>query len=52
MTFLAKKLLVDSNIPINQIALMVGFSEHSAFTRAFFRLNMKSPTEFRDMNKK
>lgn len=51
MIFLAKKLLSDSDMPINQIALMVGYSEHSAFTRAFFRLNEKNPSKFRKMSK-
>ncbi|PHR84890.1 MAG: hypothetical protein COA59_03345 [Colwellia sp.] len=51
MIFLAKNLLSDSDMAINQIALLVGYSEHSSFTRAFFRLNEKNPSEFRQMNK-
>ena len=45
--FLSKKLLIDTDMAINLIALNVGYAEHSAFNHAFHRLTNKSPTEFR-----
>lgn len=39
--------LLDSHRPIADIALDCGFSEHSAFTRAFARVHGMSPAQYR-----
>lgn len=44
---LAKSLLQDSDYSLIEISLLVGFSEQSAFTRAFSRWSGESPTAFR-----
>lgn len=44
---LAKSLLKDSEYSLIEISLLVGFSEQSAFTRAFSRWSGESPTAFR-----
>jgi AraC family transcriptional regulator len=43
----AKHLLADSGDPVAQIALMVGFSETSAFTSAFRRATGLAPSRYR-----
>lgn len=43
----AQRLLRDTDIGIGAIALQVGYSEHSAFDRAFVRLTGMTPTEYR-----
>ena len=43
----AKKLLINSQISIEQIVYLLGFSEPSAFSRAFKRWTNESPTQYR-----
>ena len=43
----AKKLLANPNISIDQIVYLLGFSEPSAFSRAFKRWTSESPTQYR-----
>jgi AraC family transcriptional regulator len=43
----AKTLLVDSNLPIIDIAIRCGFSDQTAFTRAFGRIVGDSPGRWR-----
>ena len=43
----AKKLLSNGNQTISEIADAVGFSDASAFTRAFTRANSMTPSQFR-----
>lgn len=44
---LAMDFLLDSDLPLLEIAFLLGFSEQSAFQRAFKRWNGKTPGEFR-----
>jgi len=44
---IAKRLLIDSSQTISDIAFQSGFSEQSAFNRAFKRWTGQSPTSFR-----
>jgi AraC-like DNA-binding protein len=44
---IARQLLADSEVTFNQVAAALGFSEPSAFTRAFRRWSGQSPTEWR-----
>lgn len=46
---LAKHYLADPRLPLNQIALLLGYSEQSAFTRAFSAWSGISPHRFRRM---
>ena len=43
----AKKLLLDKNLTIAQIAFMVGFSTHTGFYKAFKQITGKKPGEWR-----
>jgi AraC-like DNA-binding protein len=43
----AKRLLTDSDIPVRQIAPLVGYADPAHFTRAFKRATGVSPTAFR-----
>lgn len=43
----AKVLLANPNISIDQIIYLLGFSEHSAFSRAFKRWTGESPSAYR-----
>jgi two-component system response regulator YesN len=43
----ARDLLENSNLPITQIALVVGFRSHSQFDRVFKTLSGKSAKEYR-----
>ncbi|WP_421849577.1 GlxA family transcriptional regulator [Oricola sp.] len=43
----ARRLLADTQVPINEIAARTGFSSSAAFSRAFKRGFAKSPTDFR-----
>jgi len=43
----AQRLLRNTDIGIGAIALQVGYSEHSAFNRAFARLCGMTPTQYR-----
>lgn len=44
------RLLRETEATISQIALDCGFSDHSAFTRAFRSVTSYSPTDYRRMN--
>lgn len=44
---LARRLLSRTQEPIDQIVYLTGFSEHSAFTRAFKRWTGETPTDYR-----
>jgi AraC-like DNA-binding protein len=48
MLHLAKKLLTETNMTIQQIAYNVGYSEHSAFNHAFTRLTTYTPSKYRN----
>ena len=47
---LAEQLLADSAYPLAEIAFLTGFSEQSAFTRAFRRWAGATPATFRQQN--
>jgi len=44
---LAKLYLKDPSLSLNEIAFLLGYSEHSAFTRAFKQWFGVTPKEFR-----
>jgi AraC-like DNA-binding protein len=43
----AQHILVNTNRPISEIALQLGYSDQSAFTRAMRRKTMRTPAEYR-----
>ena len=45
---LAEQHLADPNLAIADVAMLLGFSDASAFHRAFVRWTGKSPKAFRD----
>lgn len=45
----AKKLLSETELPISEISLRVGFSSQSHFTTTFRRLAWTTPKVFREM---
>jgi AraC-like DNA-binding protein len=45
------RLLRETDSSVAEIALECGFSDHSAFTRAFRAVTGLSPTDYRKMNK-
>ena len=45
------RLLCETETSVAEIALECGFSDHSAFTRAFRAITGMSPTEYRRMNR-
>jgi AraC family transcriptional regulator len=45
----AKKLLTETDLPIAEIALRVGFASQSHFTTTFRRLAWATPKSFREM---
>jgi AraC-like DNA-binding protein len=47
----AKRLLVQPDISLTQISAMLGYSEASAFSRAFFTLTKLSPRDWRKQYK-
>lgn len=49
---LARSYLQDPSLQVTDIAMLLGYSEHSAFTRAFRKLNGKSPQQIRDQQLK
>ena len=49
---LAKSYLQDPSLQVTDIAMLLGYSEHSAFTRAFRKLNGKTPQQIRDQQLK
>lgn len=48
----AERLLCDTDLPLTDIAFMLGFSELSAFTRAGKRWHGVSPRQFRDARRR
>ncbi len=44
----ASRLLLDSDLPITEIALRCGYTDHSAFSRQFRALTSLSPSQYRD----
>jgi AraC-like DNA-binding protein len=44
---IARQLLTDTQVPLGQIAAALGYSEASAFTRAFRRWSGRTPTAWR-----
>lgn len=46
----AKKLLIESDIPVTHIAAKVGFSEPGDFTRAFIGWTGETPSAYRALN--
>lgn len=49
---IARQLLVDTNIALSQIAAALGYSEASAFTRAFRRWSGKPPAAWRSEHRR
>jgi len=43
----AEKLLRESRYPVTEVAFLTGFSEQSAFNRAFERWTGQTPVTFR-----
>jgi AraC-like DNA-binding protein len=48
---LAREYLVDLNLAISEIAFILGFSEQSAFQRAFKRWTGETPRQYRDLRR-
>jgi AraC-like DNA-binding protein len=44
---IARQLLEDTEVPLGQIGAALGYSEASAFTRAFRRWSGQTPTSWR-----
>ncbi len=44
---MATRALAETNVNIAEIAMRLGYSEASAFNRAFSRLVGRSPTDYR-----
>jgi AraC-like DNA-binding protein len=44
---IARQLLADTSVPMVQVAIVLGYSEASAFTRAFKRWSGRTPSEWR-----
>jgi len=42
------RLLLDTDLPITEIALRCGYTDHSAFSRQFRALTSLSPSQYRD----
>lgn len=49
---MAKKILVETNLPIQEIANMVGYSDYAYFTRVFKKETGYSPRHFRTVKNK
>jgi AraC-like DNA-binding protein len=47
---LAKSYLADSRLAITEVAMLLGYSEHSAFTRAFRKINGITPHQHKNKN--
>ena len=47
----ASAILIDSDMPIAEVALQAGYSDQSAFTRQFRRSTGLSPSEYRKLRK-
>lgn len=48
LTFEARRLLLDTSLPVKRVAEMLGFNSPAYFTRAFHNRTGQTPTEFRD----
>jgi AraC-like DNA-binding protein len=48
----AKKLLLETSLPVNDIAVQCGFLELTSFLRNFKSLTVVTPTQYRNANKK
>ncbi|PSC05151.1 hypothetical protein SLNSH_10050 [Alsobacter soli] len=48
---MAKRLLLSSTMPLSEIALLLGYSEASAFTRAFRDWSGESPQQWRSVHR-
>lgn len=48
---LAKQYLAEQRLTLTEIALLLGYSEHSAFTRAFRDWSGMSPTQYRNVSR-
>jgi AraC-like DNA-binding protein len=44
----ASRLLLDHDLPITEIALRCGYTDHSAFSRQFRALTSLSPSQYRE----
>lgn len=49
---LAMSYLQDPSLQVTDVAMLLGYSEHSAFTRAFKKLNGQTPQQVRDRQQK
>ena len=47
----ASKLLTETDLPVSEIALSVGYSDSFAFSKAFSSIRGLSPSEYRNMHK-
>jgi AraC-like DNA-binding protein len=47
----ASRLLRDESLPITEIALRCGYTDHSAFSRQFRALTQLSPSQYREANR-
>ena len=45
----AQSLLIETTLPVTEIALALGYSDHGNFSRAFKRLVGVAPAAFRDI---
>jgi AraC-like DNA-binding protein len=45
---LAEQYVADPSLSLSEISFLLGFSEQSAFSRAFKRWNGRSPSAFRE----
>lgn len=44
-----KRMLIDKQLAVNEVALGVGYEDYSYFSRFFKKQTGMSPTEFRNM---
>lgn len=49
MEIAARELAIEKHVSLSQMALKLGYSEHSTFTRAFFRWAGMTPKRYRGM---
>lgn len=47
----AKELLLTTDLPVSQIARIIGYTEVSGFTKAFKKIEGVSPNKYREINK-
>ncbi len=48
LTFEARRLLLDTSLPVKRVAEVLGYNSAAYFTRAFHNRTGQTPTEFRD----